>query len=318
MRAHFDELISEQHPNGLQAQSISVMQCNITRTCNLSCAHCHVESSPKRQETMSWDTMQRILDVVAELEIPLVDITGGAPEMHPDFKRFVAGARALGARVQIRSNLTIHLEPGYEDFPQWLADNQVGIVASLPCYLEENVDKQRGKGVFNGSVRVLQQLNALGYGTREDLPLDLVYNPVGPSLPGPQEGLEQAYKKHLAEHFDIQFSQLFAITNMPIGRWARWLDTKGELDGYYNKLIDAYNPGTIPGLMCLHQISVDWDGSLYDCDFNLAMGLHAEGAPTIFTMDAEQYRQRTVKTGNHCLGCTAGCGSSCGGALVEN
>jgi len=316
MENRFNPLLEKHHPTGLQAKDLRILQCNIIRTCNMACRHCHVESSPKRTERMSWDTMARILDMVDAHPWQQVDITGGAPELHPDFRRFVAALRARKIPVQVRSNLTVHLLPELEGCLSFLAEQQVAMVASLPCYLESNVEKQRGKGVFSSSVIVLQRLNELGYGRDPQLPLHLVYNPVGTGLPGPQADLEAAYRKELYQRYHIEFSGLYTITNMPIGRFAQDLAKQQGLDDYLDRLANAFNPDTIDGLMCRHQVEIDYDGSLYDCDFNLALGLPITGA-SIHDLDLRQLRQRRIITGTHCLGCTAGCGSSCGGALVD-
>jgi len=250
----------------------------------------------------------------------LVDITGGAPELNPHFRRFITALRKQGQQVQVRTNLTIHLEEneGMEGMLEFFRDQQVQLVASLPCYTEENVDGQRGEGVYHDSVIVLQKLNALGYGIDPELPLNLVYNPGGPSLPPNQDDLEVEYHKQLRERFGIEFHKLFAITNVPIGRFIRDLRMQNRADIYQQLLEDAFNTSTLDGLMCRNQISIDWDGNLYDCDFNLALKKTINhGAPThISDFNAETLLKRRIYTGNHCFACTAGAGSSCGGALT--
>ncbi|MFW5846232.1 MAG: arsenosugar biosynthesis radical SAM (seleno)protein ArsS, partial [Planctomycetota bacterium] len=236
-------------------------------------------------------------------------------ELHPEFRRFIAALRDTRTPVQVRSNLTVHLLPETAGCLSFLAEQQVGIVASLPCYLEQNVDRQRGGGAFTGSIQVLQALNRLGYGTTAELPLHLVYNPLGMSLPPPQQDLEQAYREQLQARYGIRFTGLYTITNMPIGRFAQDLETQGRLGAYLDQLAESFNPATIDDLMCRHQIEVDWDGRIYDCDFNLALGLG--GSATIHEVDPALLRRRRIVTGEHCLGCTAGCGSSCGGALTD-
>ncbi len=313
----FDRKVIEVTGGPLKAASVSVVQVNIGLTCNLSCVHCHVSSSPRRKEQMDWDTMEDILRVSREVKASLIDITGGAPEMNPHFKEFVTAARAEGFPVQVRTNLTILLVPGYEDYAEFMAAQGVMLVASLPCYLEENVDAQRGEGVYRQSVEVIRKLNALGYGVDGGLQLDLVYNPVGPHLPPDQMGLEQDYKRELRARFGIEFSTLVTITNMPIGRYMSQLKGPGQADTYRRLLRDRFNPQTIDGLMCRHQIDIDWNGDMYDCDFNLALKMKVNHGMPINIRDFDPaMHQRTIETGNHCFGCTAGCGSSCGGALV--
>ncbi len=314
---NFDEAVMAATGAELRAERIRIIQVNIGLKCNLQCRHCHVASAPTRKEEMDWDTMTHILRVARDTKAELVDITGGAPEMNPHFKRFVAAVGELGIPVQVRTNLTILLEPGYEDVAQFMADQRVRLVASLPCYLKENVDKQRGLGVYEDSVKVIQQLNELGYGREPELPLDLVYNPGGPSLPPDQSTLERDYKRILADEFGIEFNSLNAITNMPIGRFMGDLRRLKKADHYRQLLRDAFNPGTIDPLMCRHQIDVDWNGTMYDCDFNLALKMPVNhGMPTNIRDFDPALHTRRIETGNHCFGCTAGCGSSCGGALV--
>lgn len=314
----FHRAVVEATGGPLSAASIGTVQVNIGLACNLACLHCHVESGPKRTEAMSRETMAAVLEAVQTTGASVVDITGGAPEMHPDFRRFVEAALGLGVRVMVRTNLTILLEPGYTDLPAWFAERRVHLVASLPCYTQANVDAQRGRGTFEGSIAALQALNAVGYGLQPDLPLDLVYNPGGTGLPGPQAALEADYRRRLADDWAIAFTRLLTITNMPIGRFARDLDRTDRLAGYVERLAEAFNPATVDGLMCRHQLHVAWDGSLYDCDFNYAIGLGVEPAAGahIHDFSAERFLARRVATGPHCFGCTAGAGSSCGGALT--
>jgi radical SAM/Cys-rich protein len=314
----FGERVAASTGRPLRAAGVRTVQANIGLRCNLACRHCHVESSPKRTEEMSWPTMQRVLDVSRRSGAGTLDITGGAPEMHPHFRRFVEGARALGLHVMVRSNLTILREAGHTSLPTFFRDHRVHLVASLPCYLESNVDRQRGRGVYAESIDAIRTLNALGYGTDPALSLDLVFNPGGPSLPPPQVALEAAYRNELHARFGIRFTRLVTITNMPIGRFLDDLRRHGRADDYMTKLRDAYNPATVDGLMCRHQLHVAWDGTMYDCDFNFALRLPVSGETprNIHDLDLRSFAARAVATGEHCFGCTAGAGSSCGGALA--
>jgi radical SAM/Cys-rich protein len=267
---------------------------------------------------MEWDTMQTILDTLKTWPCKLVDITGGAPEMNPHFRRFVLALRAMGLSVQVRTNLTVMLESGFEDFPQFFRDNSIQLIASLPCYLEKNVRAQRGVGVYQKSIEVIQRLNALGYGIQSDLSLSLVYNPLTPVLPPPQEELEREYRQELFAQYGIHFSRLFTITNVPIGRYMQSLAKKDQAIPYTQLLSDAFNPETTEHLMCRHQISIRWDGTLYDCDFNLALDMPVNhSAPNhIDKFDLKTLLHRKIMTGQHCYACTAGAGSSCGGTLT--
>lgn len=314
----FDQRIHEATGDHLRGVSISTVQVNIGLKCNLRCVHCHVASSPHRKEMMSWENLERVSDVAARVGAGLVDITGGAPEMHADFRRFVERVRSAGIPVMVRTNLTILLETGMDELPAFFRDHEVQLVASLPCYSQANVDSQRGDGVFEGSIEAMRRLNRFGYGRDPDLPLTLVYNPVGPHLPPDQAGLETDYRRELGERFGIDFTRLITITNMPLGRYLSVLKKQDTLNAYEELLRNSFNPGTIGHLMCRHQINIDWDGHIYDCDFNLALRLPVDhGAPThIRDFDPVLHATRRIVTGNHCFGCTAGSGSSCGGALV--
>lgn len=317
-RSSFDWRVTNAAGDVLRGSSIGTVQVNIGLRCNLACRHCHVESSPKRAEEMDWPTMELVLEALRRCGARTLDITGGAPEMNPHFRRLVAEARRHGSEVMVRTNLTIMLEDGYEDLPAYFRDQGVHLVASLPCYLPENVDRQRGLRVFEGSVEAIRRLNAVGYGRVRGLSLDLVFNPGGPSLPPPQEALEHAYRQQLKGRFDIDFDRLVAITNLPIGRFQHDLDRRGRGAAYEQLLREAFNPATLAGLMCRHQLHVGWDGTLYDCDFNFALGLAARASPTrhVRDFDPATWLCRRVVTGAHCFGCTAGAGSSCGGTLV--
>ena len=314
----FDETVRSTTGDVLRAASVDTVQVNVGLRCNLACRHCHVESSPKRSEEMRWETMQMALDAARRAGATTIDITGGAPEMNPHFRRLVRAARADGLRVMVRTNLTILLHEGYEDIPGLYRDERVHLVASLPCYIEKNVNRQRGLHVFEESIEAIQRLNAVGCGRRHELPLDLVYNPLGPSLPPSQAQLEADYRRVLRERFDISFTRLIAITNLPIGRFQHDLDREGKGEEYLRLLRDSFNAATIDGLMCRRQLHVGHDGRLYDCDFNYALGLRGElrSDEHIRDFDPQRWAQRRVVTGEHCFGCTAGSGSSCGGALV--
>jgi radical SAM/Cys-rich protein len=299
---------------------VSTLQLNVGLRCNLACHHCHVESGPKRSEAMERATAGRVIELLAGSPgVETLDLTGGAPELNPCFRFLVSEARALGRRVIDRCNLTILLEPGQEDTAAFLAAHEVHVIASLPCYTGERVDRQRGRGVFDASVAALQRLNQLGYGRPgSPLRLDLVYNPVGFGLPPPQADLEMRYRTELRERFALEFHSLLTITNMPIRRFAHALEREGRLEAYLALLVNHFNPRTVPELMCRSLVSVAWDGGLHDCDFNLALGTPLPGPQrTIWQLDSlAGLAGRPIATGGHCFGCTAGAGSSCSGALV--
>ncbi|NIA14538.1 MAG: radical SAM/Cys-rich domain protein [Nitrospiraceae bacterium] len=301
----------------LTSRSIDTVQVNLGLRCNMNCVHCHVEASPQRTEMMDWPTMERVLALLRGIPCELVDLTGGAPELNPHFRRFVKALRRDGYAVQVRTNLTVLLEPGMESLPEFFRDQRVRLVASMPCYLEKNVRAQRGPEAYERSIEILRRLNGMGYGAAADLPLNLVYNPGGPVLPPGQAALEAEYRRELEGRFGIQFTRLFTITNAPIGRFLRDLSAHQGEAGYRRLLHDAFNPATVEGLMCRRQISIGWDGTLYDCDFNLSLGLPVNhGAPDhIRAFDLEALATRRIVTGAHCYACTAGAGSSCGGAL---
>lgn len=303
----------------LRPRSPQVLQINVGKQCNQTCSHCHVDAGPERREIMTRDTMEACLRVLDGTSIDTVDITGGAPEMNPDFRWLVVQSRQRNCRVIDRCNLTILLAPGYEDLPEFLAENKVDIIASLPCYLEENTDAQRGRGVYQKSIAALKRLNALGYGQPDSrLSLTLVFNPIGPKLPASQESLEAAYRRELFERFGIVFTRLFTITNLPISRFLESLHKEGKVESYLQMLVEAFNPETIPGLMCRNTLSVDWQGYLYDCDFNQMLELPVASPNTrhVSQFDLDQLATRTIVTGRHCFGCTAGAGSGCTGAIV--
>ncbi len=303
---------------GLHSIGIEILQVNLGLRCNQQCNHCHLEASPERREMMEWPTMELVLKAARSGNCQIVDLTGGAPELNPQFRRFVAALRQEGQRVQVRTNLTALLEQGLEDLPQFFRRHHVQVVASLPCYSEENVCSQRGEGVYGKSIEAMKRLNAVGYASEPDLTLNLVYNPVGPFLPPSQSLLEQDYRRELGLRFGIRFTGLLTMTNMPLGRFQRELVLQKQEKGYLDLLRKSFNPQAVKGLMCRHQISVGWNGTLYDCDFNLALGLPVNhGAPDhIRFFKAEDLWMRRVVTGDHCFGCTAGPGSSCQGALT--
>ncbi len=314
----FEEKIASITGEGLFSEGIEILQVNLGLKCNQACSHCHVDASPQRKEEMAWPTMERVLDTADALRPAWVDLTGGAPELNPSFRKFVQTLHHKGHAVQVRSNLTVMTEPGMEDLPEFFAEQGIGLVASMPCYLEENVRAQRGPGVYEKSIAVLQHLNRLGYGIDKAKPLNLVYNPGGAFLPPEQGKLERDYRRELKQRFGISFSHLLTIANMPIGRLGGKLRQAHEENKYLSLLLESFNPGTLSGLMCRHQISIAWDGRVYDCDFNLALGCPVNhGAPDrIEDFNKEALEKRRIVTGNHCFGCTAGFGSSCAGALV--
>ncbi len=297
---------------------LATLQVNLGYRCNQACLHCHVAAGPNRTEAMDGGTVDLVIEVLERRRIETLDVTGGAPELHPAFRRLVAAARGRGIRVVDRCNLTILQEPGQEDLADFLAGHGVEVVASLPCYLPDNVDRQRGKGVFERSLEGLRRLNRVGYGAPgSGLVLNLVYNPQGPSLPPNQEALEADYRRVLAERHGIVFNGLFALANMPIQRFGSTLVSKGEFEPYMALLAAAHRPENLPGVMCRTLVSVDWQGFLYDCDFNqmLRLPLGGRGRPHLRDLLVEDPAGRPIRVAGHCFGCTAGQGSSCGGAL---
>ena len=303
----------------LRAEGVETLQVNVGKLCNQTCRHCHVDAGPTRTEIMSRETAEQVVDVLRRYDVQTVDITGGAPELNPNFDYLVTEARALGRHVIDRCNLTVFFVEGKHYLPEFMREHQVEVTASLPCYTEENVEKQRGKGVFAKSIEALRQLNQLGYGrTETNLKLNLVYNPLGPYLPGPQDSLEQAYRQHLGEEHGVVFNRLYTLTNMPISRFLADLNRSGNYERYMELLLEKFNPSTLDGLMCRSLVSVGWDGTLYDCDFNQMLELPVNhGLPNhIRDFDAFILARREVRTGQHCYGCTAGNGSSCMGTLA--
>jgi len=304
----------------IRRRALETLQVNLGYLCNQSCLHCHVNAGPRRREIMDAATIRAVLDFLAASNTGKLDLTGGAPEMNPHFRKLVRAARGLGVQVMDRCNLTILEEPGYEDMAAFLAANQVEVVASLPCYEEENVNAQRGKGVFGLSIRALKRLNGLGYGKEgSGLVLNLVYNPRGPSLPPNQETLEASYKTELKHRYNVVFNQLFTITNMPIKRFGSTLISKGQFADYMQLLKDAYREDNLEDVMCRSMISVDWRGFVYDCDFNqmldLPLGWNGKSRIHLSELTGEDIEGNPIVVMDHCYGCAAGQGSSCGGAL---
>ena len=315
----FDEKLAA-YGLALRAASVDTLQINLGKRCNQACKHCHVDAGPSRTEMMTRETAEQVLAAIHKFKIATVDITGGAPELNPSFRYLVRKSRLHGCHVSARHNLTVMFEPGQEDLPEFFRDQGVEVVSSLPYFLEQQTDAQRGRGVFEKSIEALHRLNAVGYGIESsELILNLIYNPVGAFLPPAQEGIEADFKRELMKRYGISFNHLFTITNMPIKRFLDYLCRSGNEERYRRKLIEAFNPATVPGLMCRNLVSVDWTGRLYDCDFNQMLDVRVapEMPQTIAAFDPEKLAQRRIMTGAHCFGCTAGAGSSCGGAVTN-
>ena len=302
----------------LRPVRLDILQVNVGRKCNQTCRHCHVDAGPDRTETMPREVIEAVLRFLERERIPTFDITGGAPELHPDFREIVTRAAGMGAHVIHRCNLTAILLPNYRDIPELLAANKVEIVASLPYFQARETDTQRGSGVFEESIESLKWLNALGYGTGGELALNLVSNPVGTFLPGDQQALEKHWKREMQRRYGVTFDHLYTITNMPISRFLDFLDDAGRTIEYMTTLVNAYNPAAAAGVMCRNTLSVGYDGTLYDCDFNqmLELTLEASAPQSIFDADLASLEQRSIVVGPHCYGCTAGAGSTCGGATA--
>lgn len=304
----------------IKRRGVRVLQVNIGKKCDLACHHCHVEAGPKHPDNMTGETVDRLIELLdGAHDTDTLDITGGAPELNPHFRRLSAYARGLGKTVYDRCNLTVLFEPGQEDTAEFLAEQGITVIASLPCYTPANVEKQRGKGVFNKSIAALHKLNALGYGRPgSGLVLNLVYNPLGPHLPPPQEVLERDYRKELTEHMGIQFNEMYTITNMPIKRYLYYLQRENALDDYMRLLVENFNIEATAGVMCTEMLSVGFDGQLYDCDFNQMLDIPLNNRPrTIWDIQSLADIPAGIAFDDHCYGCTAGAGSSCGGALVK-
>ncbi len=318
--APFGNTLAEQGVLPLFRKQLATLQINVGKVCNQTCTHCHVDAGPDRRESMTYETAKQVIDFLARSAVKTLDITGGAPELNPQFRMLVHEARKLDKQVIDRCNLTILLANGFTDLPEFLAEQQVSVVASLPCYLEENCDAQRGSGVFVKSIEAIRRLNGLGYAQpNSHLQLDLVYNPTGLSLPPEQQKLEASYKSELNARYGIRFNNLLTITNMPVSRFLDDLLRRGKYEEYLEKLIHSFNPGTIDNLMCRSLLSVDWNGYIYDCDFNQMLDLaitEDDGQVHITQLTDDLLSDREIRTANHCYGCTAGCGSSCGGSLL--
>ncbi len=314
---NFDEKLNA-HGFDLRSTGVEILQVNVGKLCNQACKHCHVDASPTRTEIMSRQVIEACLDALRTYKIPTLDITGGAPELIPDFRYFVTEARKTLGKIIIRHNLTVMFEEGQRDLPEFFRENEVEVVSSLPYFLQQQTDAQRGTGVFDKSVEALKKLNAVGYGIDEKLILNLVYNPVGAFLPPVQESIEADFRRELKGRYDITFNNLYTITNMPIARYLDWLRSSRNEESYMQKLTRAFNPSTVAGLMCRNTLSVDWRGNLYDCDFNqmLEISVSEKVPQTIFDFTPEKLINREIKTAAHCFGCTAGAGSSCGGTVA--
>lgn len=314
----------ESHSAPLTRATPEILQVNVGKLCNLTCTHCHVNAGPKRKEIITSETVDRIIDWFHDTDIPTLDLTGGTPEMIPDFRRLVETVRNFDRprRVIDRLNATIIQEPGFEWVPGFLAEHKVVVIASMPCYSAENVNAQRGDGVFDASIAAFKKLNALGYGRDPELELNFVYNPGGAFLPGSQTELEADYKREMKQAFDIDFNALYSIANMPIARFASYLKREGHYQEYLQLLKDSFNPATVPSLMCRNTINVSWQGDIFDCDFNQMLNLHLTadnngGTPLkLWDITPADLATKPIRTADHCFGCTAGTGSSCGGQLA--
>jgi radical SAM/Cys-rich protein len=314
----FDEKLA-QTGRELRADLVQTLQVNVGKRCNQACKHCHVDASPIRTEMMTPEIAELVIAKLRECNIATLDITGGAPELNPSFRFLVTEAKAAGAHVMVRHNLTVMFEPGQEDLPEFFRAHQTEVISSLPYFLEQQTDAQRGNGVFAKSIAALRRLNAVGYGVAgSGLTLNLVYNPVGAFLPPPQAAIESDFKRELLARYDVTFNRLFTITNMPIKRYLDYLRRSGNEERYMRKLVEAFNPATVEALMCRTLISVDWTGRLYDCDFNqmLELGVDEAAPQHLRDFDLAGLNERRIATGPHCFGCTAGAGSSCGGAVA--
>ncbi len=317
----FVQKLREHDLHPLRAQSVTTLQLNVGKLCNQACRHCHVDAGPHQTAAdvnLTEETVEHVIRILADGAVGTIDLTGGAPELNPHFRRLVREARQRDVHVMDRCNLSVLFQAGQEDLAAFLAEHHVEVVASLPYYRKDRTDRQRGTGVFDQSIAGIELLNAQGYGQGNGRALNLVYNPVGAYRPGDQAQLEDDYKRELKRLFDVTFDRLYCITNMPIARFLEWLQRSGNEQTYMERLLAAFNPSAVPGLMCRDLISIGPDGTIYDCDFNQMLGLRVNSdSPTnIRDFDATKLAQRTVVTGDHCLGCTAGAGSSCGGTTA--
>lgn len=321
MTVEFRKKIESIDPKLITIETIRTLQVNLGNMCNQKCEHCHVQAGPNGKKIMPKKVMNKIIDFLKKHKGTIVDITGGSPELNPDFKYFIKQAEKIAEKIMVRTNLTILLEPGMEWIPKWCAKHKITLIASLPCYTGENVDKQRGKGIFEKSIKSLKILNELGYGKKDGLQLNLVYNPGADFLPSPQQQLQNDYKKHLSEDYGVYFNNLFTITNAPIGRFKQYLKANGQLKQYQKLLIENFNPNTAKNIMCRNMVSVDYRGIIYNCDFNQALGLDIinKKGQNITIENANDILEENLEiiTGDHCFCCTAGEGSSCTGSLVE-
>lgn len=320
-RNRFEKLLHVTGVAPLDRAKIEILQINMGKLCNQACTHCHVEAGPKRTEVMERQTLSALLKLAAHPDIRIVDVTGGAPEMNPHFRELVSAIADMGKEILLRCNLTIIEEPGFEWLPEFYARHRAHLICSLPCYTRGNVDGQRGRGVFDKSISAMRKLNEAGYGIAEHpggLQLDLVYNPAGTFLPPGQQELENDYKREFESQFGIFFNRLLTLANIPIGRYGRSLRKSGQYEPYMNLLEDSFNGATVPHLMCRNTLSVGWDGKIYDCDFNQMLDLEIIAGHSALDADfsLEKLAAIPIRTGDHCLGCTAGSGSSCGGALA--
>ncbi len=316
----FEEKLNQNNLN-LRSTKVEILQVNVGKLCNQACKHCHVDASPTRTEIMQRETIDACLEVLRKYKIPTLDITGGAPELIPDFRYFVTEAKKTGAKIMVRHNLTVMFEKGFDDLPEFFAENEVEVVCSLPYFMQQQTDAQRGEGVFEKSVEALKKLNAVGYGIEESgLILNLVYNPVGAFLPPEQTAIEADFKRELKDRYNLVFNNLYTITNMPIARYLDWLRRSKNETSYMQKLVNAFNPSTVEGLMCRNTLSVDWLGNLYNCDFNqmLDIPVTPEVGQKIQDFSPDTFFDREIMTNTHCFGCTAGSGSSCAGTVVAD
>lgn len=314
----FNQKLQQSNFAPLRPTKIDILQVNVGKMCNQTCKHCHVDAGPDRKEIMTRETMQHCIDALKSSEIQTVDITGGAPEMNPDFRWFVEQISALGKQIIVRCNLTIILaNPKYHDLPAFFKQHRINVVSSLPHFTARRTNAQRGDGVFDKSIKALQKLNEVGFGIDPELQLDLVFNPSGAILPGDQQSLQKEFQRKLKDRYDIVFNNLFSITNLPVSRFLDYLIVSDNYADYMTELVNAYNPIAAQNVMCRSMISVGWDGYLYDCDFNQMLELKADiGTPHISEFDIIELENRKIITNNHCFGCTAGAGSSCGGTTA--
>jgi radical SAM/Cys-rich protein len=314
----FEEKLTQNNLK-LRSNDVEILQINVGKLCNQACKHCHVDASPTRTEIIERQTIDACLKVLREHKVPTLDITGGAPELVPDFRYLVTEARKTGAKIMVRHNLTVMFEEGFEDLADFFAENKVEVICSLPYFMQQQTDAQRGEGVFDKSVEALKKLNAVGYGIEgSELILNLVYNPVGAFLPPEQSAIEADFKRELEARYEIVFNNLYTITNMPIARYLDWLRRSRNEKSYMQKLVNAFNPSTVESLMCRNTLSVDWRGNLYDCDFNQMLEIPVTKAvgQKIEDFSPDSFLNRQIMTNAHCFGCTAGSGSSCGGTVT--